>query len=432
MLKNTRSFDENIGTISSELELAVRWKRPSLLLAVCKSKLSQARAQLVLERLMQKAGQDIVRIGVNEKQPDVARSILQNGNVDRSVFFVSNLDQGGGEDGKSSYRILNIHRELFIERELRCVFWLTLNEAANLPKFAPDFWAFRHRVIEFASPHASAKTNLPAGVLTWHIRDRSDAARDLKEKIQSREALLRQLPDRSESMLAKAELWGELAYLYWRLGENDRARQCLANGIPLAEKGELSQIKAWLLNGLAILSYEKKEYREGFKIYSTVLQGKTRDGFLWMNLAVITSALGKNSEAAAYGRKALSLAPTDAQLWNTMGHLSIWMGKPDEATAFFKRAIELAPKNSIFHLALAACYRSLGLSDETRQEIVLARKYSENEETYLNVCQEAVLGKFETAFGLLKAALRNGQITRTDVERDPILNEVLDGLLTEI
>jgi len=431
VLKSSKSFDENIRTLSGELELAIRWKRPSILLAVCKSKLSQNKAENALERSMHKLGQGIVRINVDEKHADVSHLIFENGSVDKSIFFVSNLDQGGGSDGKNAYRALNIYRELFVEQMIRGVFWLTLSEATNLPKFAPDFWAFRHRVIEFASPHGLTETSLPAGVLIWHMQDSTDSLQDLREKAKFREELLNQLPDQTESVLAKIELLGALGYLYWRLGENDRAWESLNQGILLAERDELSQIKSWLLNSLAIVLYEKKEYQEASEIYTKILEKESQDGLLWMNLAVISSALGKNSEAVVHGHKALRLVSTDARLWNTMGHLYIWMGKIDEAISLFKKAAELEPNVIAHPLASAVCYSLLGLRDESRQEILLARKNSGDRAPYLSICQEAMLGSLETALSLLKAAIRNGQMTSVSAKRDPILNETLDDALAE-
>ena len=385
-----------------------------------------------MEKSAQRLGQDIVRIGVNEKQSDVARLILEKGSVDKSIFFVSNLDQGGGDDGKNAYRTLNLYRELFVEQEVRCVLWLTLGEASNLPKFAPDFWAFRHRVIEFASSHGSTKTSPPVGILIWHMQDSSNSSLGLRESARSREELLSQMPNQTESMYAKAELLGELGYLYWMLGENDKALKSLSQGILLAEKDELSQIKSWLLNGLAILSYEKKEFQEASEIYTKILAKESLDGFLWVNLAAILSALGKNSQAVIHGHKGLRLSPTDARLWNTMGHLYIWMGKLDEAITFFKKAVEMAPNASSHHIALAVSYSLLGLPGESLQEIVLVRRKSADLELYLNICQEAILGNLEKALGLLKAAILNGQMTKTNVKRDPILNEILEDSLAEI
>lgn len=431
MFIDSKSFDENIRTLFSEIELAIQWKRPSILLAICKSKLSQNKAENALERSVQKLGQSIVRVIVNEKHPDAVQAILENRSVDQSIFFVSNLDQGGGDDGKNAYRILNLYREWFIEQGVRCVFWLTLSEASNLPKFAPDFWAFRHRVIEFASPHGSTQKSLPAGALIWHIQDSSDSSQSLRDKIRSREELLSQLPTQAESAVARIEILGALGYLYWMLGENDKAWQSLTTGTLLANTDELSQIKSWLLNGLAILSYEKKEYQQAYQIYTNILKEESKDGFLLMNLAIILNALGKNTEAVTQGRRALRLISTDARLWNTMGHLYIWMGKPDQAVSFFKKAVELESKVSAYHIGLAACYGLLGLSDEAREEIVLARKNSKDQDLYLRICQEAILGNPETAQSLLRSSMMEGRISKFSVQRNPIWRETMEYPLME-
>ena len=232
-------------------------------------------------------------------------------------------------------------------------------------------------------------------------------------------------------MAARIEILGDLGYLYWRLGENDKAFQSLTTGTLLAKTDELSQIKSWLLNGLAILSYEKKEFQEASEIYAKILQKESKDGFLWINQAIVLNALGKNSEAMAQGHRALRLISTDARLWNTMGHLFIWIGKPDEAISFFKRAVELASNSWVYHIALAVCDGLLGSSDEAREEIVLARKTSEDQDLYLEICQEAILGNPETAQSLLRSAILEGRISKLNVQRDPIWREILDDSLTE-
>jgi hypothetical protein len=65
----SKSFEENIKTLYSEIELAIQWKRPSILLAICKSKLSQIKAENALERSGKELGQSIERIIVDEKSP---------------------------------------------------------------------------------------------------------------------------------------------------------------------------------------------------------------------------------------------------------------------------------------------------------------------------------------------------------------------------
>jgi Flp pilus assembly protein TadD len=150
-----------------------------------------------------------------------------------------------------------------------------------------------------------------------------------------------------------------------------------------------------------------------------------------VNLAIILNALGKNAEAVIHGRRALRLMSTDARLWNTMGHLHIRMGKPDQAVSFFKKAVELASKVSAYHIALAACYGLLGLLDEAREEIVSARKNSKDQDLYLRICQEAILGNPESAQSLLRSSIMEGQISKLNVQRDPIWREMMEDSLME-
>jgi tetratricopeptide (TPR) repeat protein len=42
-----------------------------------------------------------------------------------------------------------MHREYLVEGNIKAIFWLTLNEGKQLARFSPDFWAFRHKVVEF-------------------------------------------------------------------------------------------------------------------------------------------------------------------------------------------------------------------------------------------------------------------------------------------
>jgi hypothetical protein len=164
-------FEETINILFEELKLAIQWNRPSLLLAIHKSEPSQYKAKTALENKLKHIGKSVVNIEVNSASSDVAHFILRTEvDADNKIFSISNLDWDRGENGKDAYRSLNLYRELFIENKLKAVFWLTVNEGINLPKYAPDFWAFRHRVVEFASIHGYKKINPAVGILIWHIQ----------------------------------------------------------------------------------------------------------------------------------------------------------------------------------------------------------------------------------------------------------------------
>ncbi len=144
------SFDDRIGILSDELELAIKWNRPSILLVVYSSESIRSKAEVALAAKLRKLKQAVTNYRVTDAtSDDIPLYLSQLPNKDSTVFFVSGLQSDNGVDGRNAYRALNIRREYFVDHHIRAVFWLTEEEASALPKHAPDFWAFRHRVVEF-------------------------------------------------------------------------------------------------------------------------------------------------------------------------------------------------------------------------------------------------------------------------------------------
>ena len=65
------------------------------------------------------------------------------------VFSITGLRWGGGKGYSNAYRALNMHREHLVDSKALSLFWLSRFEARQIAKFAPDFWVFRHLVVEF-------------------------------------------------------------------------------------------------------------------------------------------------------------------------------------------------------------------------------------------------------------------------------------------
>lgn len=422
-----RSFQENIETLFEELDLAVKWERPSILLAVQKSKLGQNKAAGALEMRLKAIGQTVQPIVVDNEEPDVPHRILNAANLDHTVFFVSNIDWGGGEDGKDAYRALNMYREFFVENRVRAVFWLTGNEAANLPRHAPDFWAFRHRVIEFISPR-SARDILPAGALLWHAQS-SIATHDSPEDgIHARQEILARLPGNEESLSTRAELLYGIGYLYWLLGNNRHAMKTLADGTNLVGDYELPGIRAQLLNGRAIIQYEAEEYEKAFEIWKQALENQPDDGLLLINTGIVSSALGRNQEGIALGKKAVKTNQTDARLWSGLGYIYETTGKLDEALASFIKASELASIVAAPLISLAICYALIGRTDKSLQALNSARKNAGGQKSLLiEIYELAVTGHRQQATSTLKDMLSANQIQGIFVGRDPDLKALFDA-----
>ena len=144
------SLEARIQRLARELERAIKFDRPSILLAVYQSRFVAEDAQQALATQLRDLGQSIEKYQITSaNNADVPTFLVQHSYKSTSVFFVMGLSAGGGPDGLNAYRALNFRREYFIQHRLRVVLWLTEYEAVALPSVAPDFWAFRHRVVEF-------------------------------------------------------------------------------------------------------------------------------------------------------------------------------------------------------------------------------------------------------------------------------------------
>ena len=153
----SKASKEGMEIIKDEIQLAYNWQRPSILLAIQKSKLDQLKNQLALEQELKKTNKIVKWLNVDNNNPDIINIMCGAPDHNEVVFFVSGIGHTSNIDNIKIYNALNLHRELLVEQNIRVVFWLTELEAAKLPYYAPDFWAFRHRVIEFAPGRGAKK-----------------------------------------------------------------------------------------------------------------------------------------------------------------------------------------------------------------------------------------------------------------------------------
>jgi tetratricopeptide (TPR) repeat protein len=422
------SFEENVSTLLEELALAARWERPSLLLAVHKSKFGQDKAETALEQRLARLGRSVVRITVDKDNSDIPQHIVSRQAAPGTVFFVSNLDWGGGEDRRDAYRSLNIYRELFVDHHIQAVFWLTTSEAANMARFAPDFWAFRHRVIEFTGQRIPRLVRLPAGVLLWDLQSSVDPYDTLEARIAVREELLARLPRNNEARSARIDLLDNLGYLYWLSGSSVKASELLAAGLDLAGSEHAGAVRASLLNGQAVIAYEAEQYKRAVELLQAALQESPDDPALLINLSAASTALGRNQEALQVARRAVKAGPRDVLVSSALGYIYASMGKYDEAVTAFGRAVELAPRLAAHHLALAICYDLLDSPDETARQLELARQLAHNGERLRIDISEALLhGDADRGIELARAAVRAGQLHAADLRRDPNLSLLADA-----
>jgi hypothetical protein len=147
MSEKALPLEERMMLLTDELVLAAKWHRPSILLVVYRSELVRRAARKLLVAQLSPQGDALCPITVTPDNYDVLRALVARPASRSTVFEISGLRHGPGKYGAHTYQALNLRRELLVERGLRTIFWLTQAEARQLPRQAPDFWAFRHRVV---------------------------------------------------------------------------------------------------------------------------------------------------------------------------------------------------------------------------------------------------------------------------------------------
>ena len=165
------SFTDRIAILLDELEMAIKWDRPCILFAVYQSEYVKQDVQSVLRHALLEQGNEVLQYRVDKDHNDVALDLRDQAGRKRSVFFISGLRWGGGKGSTNAYHALNMHREYFVEENIRSIFWLTNKEARLLPRYAPDFWAFRYNVIEFLDypSKPTGRTTDPPGMDNQHM-----------------------------------------------------------------------------------------------------------------------------------------------------------------------------------------------------------------------------------------------------------------------
>jgi tetratricopeptide (TPR) repeat protein len=307
------------------------------------------------------------------------------------VFFVSGLKWGGGEDGLNAYRALNLRRELFIERGLRVVFWLTEGEAVALAQHAPDFWAFRHRVVEFVEPPETAHRAAIARELAWHDFSDRTLREEAEAKIRLREALLADLPQGEETRAARLDLLYTLGGLYWAIADYEKALSAFQQAIALDEKD------AYPWNGLGAVYAALGRREEAIAAFQQAIALDEKDATPWHGLGVVYADLGRHEEAIAAYQKAIALDEKFAAPWNGLGLVYADLGRREEAIAAYQKVIELAPESdtaAFAHNNLAGIYAEQRRFDLARHELAeRIRLHPQN--TFAPLIQLGVLARHE-------------------------------------
>ena len=421
----TSSFQANIESLFEELRLAILWERPSILFAIHRSAWRLMGARKKLQEQLHMIGCTIIELQASHEEPSIIQQVLKKNPTERTVFFIFNLNHGG-EDEQITYRALNMYRESFIENHIKSVFWLTQNEAAKMPKLAPDFWAFRHRAIEFSSSHGSPYRSAMYNLPLWYRTESIDPQVDPGQRVIELNKSLVQLPAEPESLAIRAQLLYDLGYAYWLEGNTKKSLELIALGVAITEDNPIPNLHRHYLNGKAIILFQQERSKDAVDILAKLTQMDNGAGIPRMNLGIMLCGMGKNSEGLTQAERAVKSEPSNPDLWNRLGYIYLAVGNLEKALSCFEKAIDLAPTTVSHHESIATCYHLLGWNDRALSEIGKMRNSKTQAYPFMEVFEAAFEGNPDLASDILNKLLLEKKSTVLDVRRNTNLNIVLD------
>jgi tetratricopeptide (TPR) repeat protein len=424
---HSKSFKEGIGILAEEIELALQWSRPSILLAVHNSKTGSIDAQRSLEQLIVKRKKQVTHINVEGANPDVIRVMSETPNSGDMVFFVSGIGNADQVSGGKVYRALNIRRELLVEKSICVVFWLNGSEAANLPRLAPDFWSFRHRVVEFAPKHGTKKQSLPVGLFLWgeQIPWMEEGVQKIK-KLEYYEEFLRQLPSEDSATVIYIDTILKLVQFSWLLNDLKKFSAYLKDGINFLEKYSIPQYQAGMLNAKGIGLYEEGNKKDASLHFAQALIYDPNNSAIMMNTGIAAYGLGKNRDSILTGKRAIKKDPGNFHLWRVLGYLFLSVGKIEDAVEAMTKAQDINPHSLDTYYSLAVCYYKNEQLAECAKELSKAEKISPPQNAIQQACAGILSGKTDEALAQLSRSLEKKEINQLHIQRDPNLHFLLD------
>lgn len=340
----TETVDERVEGIIKEFELSIHWKRPIILFAVYGSEYVRRDMQSELENRLFDIGQNAVPLNLSEQTTQSLSKLFETrADIDRSIFIIS-FGNLGPVALKKYFETLNDQSGYFFKRNVRALFWFTQSEIIGLARMAPEFWSYRHRVVEFTeSPKIDHMLKRMLESMWQGTGEYDDQIEDTDEKISFRETLISNLPDSTESSSIRANMLLTLGVLQWRKGDFEKAENLLQEALNLSVKVEDKWLEAECLNASALVFSSMGRVDRAIDAYKQAIRLLPDQIFAWNNLGNLCARIGRNDEAIVTFSKAIEFNPEDSVAWNGLGNVYKKIGYYDDAINAYRKAIRFTP-----------------------------------------------------------------------------------------
>ena len=337
------TFESRVLRLANYLTRAYKYNKPSILFAMYLSEFLRSDIEQSLERALVEQGLEVVNVdaGNNKDLP----SFFSSTNSDNSVFSVRNMDKGFPE----VLQYLNFKREELVEHHVKAVFWVREEELARISLEAPDFFAFRNRVVEFMEVPTTEERR-PA-LLEFALETEYKSLDEIKRSIELKEKLLSELSTEAE---ISGYLLGSLGILYHQIGSYNKSLEYTEKALKIAQAIGDRRGEGAGLGNLGIAYYSLGQVERAIEYYKQALAiskeiGDRRgEGNTLGNLGNAYSDLGQVERAIKYYEQALAISKEVGDRrgrGNALGNLGLAysdLGQVERAIKYYEQALAIA------------------------------------------------------------------------------------------
>ncbi len=353
VLERNLSFDDRIDILFAEIELAVRWERPSILFAIYRSEAVREQVNGKLAEALGEIGQKSYYIKTDcDSEFNFLTQISQLPDISETVLFIEGFNWACGAEGMHVFAEFNKHREYFIDNNIRAIFWLFEDEVSEFASNATECWILRHRVVEFIEDLSPAQDLERSVETVWQRTDDSLTEEGLPG-CSVQEVL--DLPEGEKASASHANALLILGILFWRKGNPRRALKFLNTAGEMATQLADHALQAQCQNALALVHSDLGNTDQAVAAYQQAIVLAPESDALWNNLGQLLARSERNEEAIAAFKQALVRDPQDFLSWNGLGQMHARLGLYQNAISAFQKALETSP-------AYAPAWLGIGLA----------------------------------------------------------------------
>ena len=341
--KDTDTLDTRVLRLNNYLNRAHKHNKASILFALYLSEFLRSDMERSLSALLDEQGLRVVSVDAGEHKDLTA--FFSSTNSDDMVFFVHNIEKGFPD----ALQFLNFKRENLVEDRVKVIFWVTEEELSRISREAPDFFAFRNRVVEFMElPHVGETR--PA-LVEFALETEYKSLDEIKRSIELKEKLLSELSAETE---ISGYLLGSLGILYGQIGFYEKSIDCSEKALKIAREMRNRQSEGTTLKNLGNVysdlgQVEKAiEYHEDALVIAKEIGDRRGEGNALGNLGNVYSDLGQVEKAIEYHEDALVIARAIGDRrgeGNRLGNLGLayyTLGQVEKAIGYYEDALMIS------------------------------------------------------------------------------------------